>query len=118
MRKYLLVLVLVAALAILAVGVSANGGATVIEGGLCSLASADWGGPETLFTTDMHAVETPSGNVKLTCHFDIPSDLLAVITAERQRGFSCGTPFGNTDDSWSVTSPDDEEALLRCQIKH
>jgi len=92
-----------------------GGGATVIKDFGCQIIPADWGGPFVLFTTDTHSVETPSGNTKLTCKFDIPAGL-EPAKAQRYRGFLCGTFLGVTTDSQSVVSPGGN-ITLQCMVK-
>ena len=93
-----------------------GGGATVIKDAFCQIIPADWGGPMTLFTNDTQAVITPSGNSKLTCHFDIP-DGLEPPKAEIYKGFLCSTFLGLTNNSQSVVSPGGN-ITLQCQVKH
>jgi hypothetical protein len=95
--------------------VSAGNGATVIKDFGCQIIPPDWGGPMTLFTNDHHIVGTPSGNVKLTCKFDIPEGY-EPPTAERYRGFLCSTRFGLTTNSQSIVSPSGNISL-QCMIK-
>jgi hypothetical protein len=51
-----------------------------------------------LVTADRHAVITPSGNTKLTCHFEGPP--IAQTTVGK--GFLCSTPLGETRESHFV----------------
>jgi hypothetical protein len=51
-----------------------------------------------LETTDRHAVITPSGNTKLTCHFE--GEPIAQTTVGK--GFLCSTPLGETRESHFV----------------
>ena len=92
-----------------------GGGATVIKDIGCVIIPADWGGPVAVFTEDTQSVQTPSGNVKLTCQFDIPAGL-EPAKAQRYSGFPCGTPWGSTTDSRSVVSPGGN-ITLQCMIK-
>jgi hypothetical protein len=55
-------------------------------------------GFDNLVTNDRHAVITPSGNTKLTCHFEGP--LIAQTTVGK--GFLCSTPLGETTESHYV----------------
>lgn len=97
-----------------------GGGATVITELGCIIIPADWSGDAVLFTTDSHSVVTPSGNSKLTCHFEIP-DGDAPDRAMRFQGFPCGTPGGLTTNTWSVSSTQEDDVLgtvlLQCMIK-
>jgi len=79
-------------------------GATVIMDFGCLIVPADWGGPGILFSLKSQAVETPSGNSKLTCQFDIPAGL-EPATAQLFSGFVCGTTFGLTTESSSTVTP-------------
>lgn len=95
--------------------VSAGGGATVITDVECQIIPPDWGGPMTLFTTDVHIVKTPSGNVKATCHFDIPEGN-EPSKAKKFNGFVCQTGWGATTNSQSVVTPGGN-INLQCMIK-
>jgi hypothetical protein len=102
-------LAIVGALAVLMAGAlqtaaDPGGGATVIQDFGCQIIPPDWGGPITLYTTDTQAVITPSGNTKLTCHFDIPSGL-EPKKANVEKDFRCGTFLGTTTDSQAVATP-------------
>jgi hypothetical protein len=55
-------------------------------------------GFDNLETSDRHAVITPSGNTKLTCHFEGPT--IAQTTVGK--GFLCSTPLGETTQSHFV----------------
>lgn len=90
-------------------------GATIIREFGCVIIPADWGGAASLFTNETHSVETPSGNTKLTCHFDIPAGL-EPATDLIFKGFNCGTFLGLTTNSQSVVSTEGR-ILLRCMIK-
>lgn len=96
--------------------------AWVVHDGSCGLTSAASGlainlGPAE--QTGYQKVVTPSGNVRLTCHFAIPSGYWPSSSIVNG-GFTCGitTPNGfiNTDDTKSVAS-DDGDAMLRCMFK-
>lgn len=91
-------------------------GATVINDFGCVIVPADWGGPIPLFTTDTHAVITPSGNSLLSCKFDIPPGL-EPDKAFVSDGFTCGTFLGLADNSHAVASPGGN-VTLTCQVKH
>lgn len=87
-----------------------GGGAAVIKDGLCNLG---WGGVPS--TDDLQAVMTPSGNVKLTCHFTF-DPALAPPKAVKDVGFGCNTPWGPTTNSQRIVTPGGT-ALLVCMIK-
>ena len=89
--------------------------ATVIDDFGCVILAADSGLSVALFTEESHSVQSASGNVTLTCHFDIPDGLEPASTM-RQSGFLCGTQFGFTTNTQSVTTKGGQ-VLLRCQIK-
>lgn len=112
-----LALVALACLAAIPVvsGTAQAEGATVITDFGCTLIPADSGIADPLFTTDSHVVQTPSGNVSLTCHFTIPPELVPASTMQHA-GFLCGTQFGVTTNTKSVTTAGGT-AMLRCQIK-
>lgn len=91
-------------------------GATIINEFGCLLLAADSGLDVTLFTDETtHAVNTPSGNSLLKCHFDIPAghEPKKAIVKE---GFSCGTFLGSTTNSQSVCAPGGK-CDLTCQVK-
>jgi hypothetical protein len=92
-----------------------GGGATIIKDASCCLSAADSGLAIDLFSTDVICVETPSGNVVLTCHFDIPEGY-EPAKAIKNTGFLCGTCGGCTTDSQCVVTPGGK-AVLRCEIK-
>ncbi len=71
-KKFLLVIVLVAALGVLTdtVSLANDGRAVVVDDFGCSGWAATTTGNYWLHTTDSHALKTPSGNIQLTCHFD------------------------------------------------
>lgn len=90
--------------------------ATVVDDFFCQIIPADSGLAVLLTTTETsHAVETPSGNVNFICHFDIPAGMEPTGTLHHE-GFACGTQFGVTTDTWSVTTKGGK-VLLRCQVK-
>ncbi len=97
-----------------------GGGATVITEFGCVIVPADWSVSFALFTTDSHSVVTPSGNSKLTCHFEIP-DGEAPDRAVRFKDFNCSTFAGLTTNSWSVSSTQEDDVLgtvlLQCMVK-
>jgi hypothetical protein len=101
MRRTLLVLtlalVMAAMVAASALPVAAQGEVeTGIQEGIpCAFMEP---GLPNLVTTDRHAVITPSGNTKLTCHFEGP--LIAQTTVGK--GFLCSTPLGETTESHFV----------------
>ena len=113
MRRTLLVLtvalVMAAMVAASALPVAAQGeGGTVIHEGTCFL---DEPGVPNLVTNDRQAVITPSGNTKLTCHFEGPP--IAETTVGK--GFLCGTPLGPTTESHYVYTKSGN-ATLTCHI--
>jgi len=59
------------------------------------------------------AVMTPSGNQKLTCHFDHDVDLKKATSA---RGFGCATTFGYTELTKMTATPGGK-AVLTCWVK-
>ena len=89
-------------------------GATVVDEFGCFIAPQDSGLPIGLFTTDSHAVTTPSGNTILKCHFDIPDDFKPSATMTHT-GFPCSTFLGLTLDSHSVTTKGGK-VMLDCKI--
>ena len=92
------------ALVALMAGPTANADpATVIDDFGCVITAADSGLSVALFTEESHVVRSASGNVTLTCHFDIP-DGLAPAATMRNSGFLCGTQFGVTTNTQSVTA--------------
>ncbi len=118
MRKRLaLALITGLALVVLTTGPAAQAdGATVISDFGCGILPADSGLPVFLFTDEKsHSVQSPSGNVTLTCHFTIPEAFLPSATMQHS-GFLCSTAFGLTTNTWSVTTKGGT-VLLRCQIK-
>jgi hypothetical protein len=68
-----------------------------------------------LFTTDTDAVQTPSGNIKMTCRFEVPE---AYIPSQptKNYGYLCGTPYGSTDNSYTIVDTEGN-AMMRCMIK-
>ena len=74
-----------------------------------------------LFTSDeIHTTATPSGNVSLICHFNIPAGS-EPARAVKASGFTCGiflpgpvTAFTNNTEL--VANPGGR-AVLKCQIK-
>jgi hypothetical protein len=95
---------------------SLNQGATVIDQFGCFLSSSASGLPVGLFTSDAtHAVNTPSGNSLLQCHFIIPASALPA-EAIVKTGFTCNTFLGLTSDSESVVTPGGH-ATLRCTVQ-
>lgn len=89
-------------------------GATVIDEFGCYISPSDSGLPIGLYTTDSHAVVTPSGNTILKCHFEIPEDFKPSSTMTHT-GFPCGTYLGVTLDSHSVTTRGGK-VMLDCKI--
>ncbi len=83
-------------------------GAFVIKEGGCSLVE-----PEVpfVFTENLHSVITPSGNTKLTCHFEGPPIQKTVVG----KGFLCGTFLGLTTQSHFVYNKSGN-ATLTCLI--
>jgi hypothetical protein len=84
-------------------------GAFVIKGEGCSgiLPNGTF-----LFTTDTQIVVTPSGNTKLTCHFDGPS----VSETVNQKDFLCFAQGQSTFNSHFVYTKSGQ-GTLTCQIK-
>lgn len=70
-------------------------GAFVIKGLFCG--GSGYNGPFVV-TDQSQVVVTPSGNTKLTCHFDGPP----VSQTVNDKGFLCGTYLGVTYDSHFV----------------
>jgi hypothetical protein len=89
-------------------------GATVIKEVDCQISPGHWSGNFILFTNDIHSVVTPSGNIVLKCHFDIPAGA-EPAKAVNISGFPCGTGYGLTTDSKSVSTPGGK-VRLTCQI--
>jgi hypothetical protein len=83
-------------------------GATVIKEGTCILNEP---GVPVLFTEDLHSVITPSGNTKLTCHFEGPRIPKTVVG----RGFLCQTFLGLTRESHFVYTKSGN-ATLTCRV--
>ena len=92
-----------------------GGGAVIIKDEGCSLPGIVSGLSVDLYSTDMICVETPSGNVVLTCHFDIPEGY-EPAKAIKNTGFACCACIGTTTDSQCVVTPGGK-AMLRCEIK-
>ena len=112
-----LLIALCLALTVATSPVEARGRATIIKGFECLIVPADSGLPILLFSSNVtHEIDTSSGNTILQCHFDIPEGLQPRRTLHHQ-GFLCGTLFGETTDSRSVTTRGGK-VLLTCQIKH
>ncbi|MFJ5695967.1 hypothetical protein ACIP9X_19235 [Arthrobacter sp. NPDC093125] len=86
-----------------------NQGAFVIKDQSCAGPNPNGG---FLFTNDTHIVVTPSGNIKLTCHFDGPP---AKETVNR-RGFLCFALKKPTYDSHFVYTKSGQ-GTLTCHIK-
>lgn len=101
-------------LAILSQGTVFAAGATVVDEFGCYISPLDSGLPIGLYTTNSHAVVTPSGNTILKCHFDIPDDFRPSSTM-RHSGFPCSTYMGVTVDSRSVTTRGGK-VMLDCKI--
>jgi hypothetical protein len=116
-RRIALVMVTGLALVALGFGTTAHADpATVVDDFFCQIIPADSGLAVTLTTTETsHVVETASGNVNFTCHFDIPAGMEPTATMHHE-GFGCTTQFGATTDTWSVTTKGGK-VLLRCQIR-
>ena len=101
MRRTLLVLrvalVMAAMVAASALPVAAQGEAETgsQEGSPCFFMEPDL---PHLETTDRHAVITPSGHTKLTCHFEGPP----IVQTTVGKGFLCSTPLGETRESHFV----------------
>jgi hypothetical protein len=89
--------------------------ATVIDDFGCLILAADSGLAVNLVTQESHAVQAANGNVNFTCHFVIPDGQEPASTMHHS-GFLCGTQFGFTTDTWSVTTKGGR-VLLRCQVK-
>ena len=73
-----------------------------------------------LFTTDeIHTTATSSGNVRLTCHFNIPEGF-EPAKAVKASGFTCGIFLPSetvlTTNTEMVANPGGR-ATLKCQIK-
>jgi hypothetical protein len=74
-----------------------------------------------LQTSDkIHTVSTPSGNTKLTCHFNVPEGQRPPSTQEKN-GFACGIFLPNgatkiTNDSSFQKTPGGQ-AKLECTVK-
>ncbi|MBN1565172.1 MAG: hypothetical protein JXA10_15110 [Anaerolineae bacterium] len=111
--RVLILFILIATLMVFAIPTQADDdggeevGAVVIEGKTC------WGfvpkpnglprlGP-WIKTTDSQQVMTPSGNIKLTCHF---THTQIIEKATKSSGFACNTAWGTTYDTKIVATPD------------
>ena len=93
-----------------------DGGATIAKDVGCFLPGSISGLSTDLTSTDTICVETPSGNVVLICHFDIPEGY-EPAKAIKNTGFSCCTCGGGfTTDTKCVVTPGGK-AMLRCEIK-
>jgi hypothetical protein len=112
-----IVIVLLLGLVFVAFGVSGayadDGGAVIIKDIACW-----WSSPIGFLTTmDSHTVVTPSGNVVLVCHFDIPEELVPDEVV-KVKGLSCGIYTGNggvfTDDTFALANQGGN-AMLRCR---
>jgi hypothetical protein len=72
--------------------------------------------PIDLFTDQKtHIVVTPSGNIKVTCHFIIPEGFEPQVAINRA-GWPCTTSVGNSLNSKSVATPGGK-LNASCQIK-
>jgi len=113
-KKTIAFLVPLGLLGVAVAPIKAENGATVIQEFGCFLSSSDSGLPISLSTNaKTQSVITPSGNTKLTCHFDIP-DSYRPNRAIKNEGFPCGTFLGTTTNSMSVVNPGGK-AQLTCQ---
>ncbi len=115
-RVVLLACVLAVAVCLVVVpsAVNANGGgADVITAFGC--VSTTNGLPGSYYTTDTHAVTTPSGNVKMTCNF-VYDVAIAPPKAIHNRGYDCYVPGGTTTNSFTVTDTEGH-IMMRCIIK-
>jgi hypothetical protein len=91
--------------------------ATVIKGFECLIVPADSGIPILLFSEDVtREVDTPSGSSILQCHFEIPKRYVPSQTMHHA-GFLCGTLFGLTTNSRSVTTKSGK-VLLTCIVRN
>ena len=79
----------------------------------CGISLAPIGGG-FIFTSDTHAVVTPSGNVQFKCTGDIPPGQ-APSQAVRVVGIGCFTQGGYTPDSVNLYTPSGK-AELTCNI--
>jgi hypothetical protein len=98
---------------------SAFGQATEYTAFGCIIIPADWGtgsGP-LLFTTNSKSVQSDSGNVNFLCDFTIPAPANVGGPAVIKKGFLCGTQFGFTNDTRSVTDWENGTVHLSCKIK-
>jgi hypothetical protein len=86
-------------------------GANVIKEFVC-FEGGNPGAP-ALSTTQTHAVITPSGNTKLTCHFEGPP----VKRTVNLKDVPCGTFLGPATNSHFVYTKSGH-ATLTCQVKH
>ena len=90
--------------------------ATVIKDFGCRIIPPDSGLPETLFTIDKTVdVQSDSGNVTLTCRFQIPDHLMPIPATMQHGGFLCSTHWGMTHLSHAVTTKGGQ-VMLKCQI--
>ncbi len=84
----------------------------------CGLGTDASGLSEDLFTTDIIAVITPSGNSQLSCFFDIPFGVEPARPMVND-GFNCvvfvSGGVGITTDSRSIATPGGR-AILTCKI--
>lgn len=91
-------------------------GATSIEGSHCTLPRSVSGLRVNLSTdARTRVVATPSGEVVLQCHFDIPAGY-EPDRAFKNEGFRCRTFKGTTYNSSALVTPGGK-AHLECQIK-
>lgn len=109
MKKPLVVVIVVLALALSAVPSFAQGGpAAVIEGDYCYISVDGYGS----LLADFHSVTTSSGNTSLVCK---GTHSFALDKAVRAEGFWCNTFLGLTSNSQLVASPGGNVTLV-CQI--
>lgn len=94
---------------------SAQAGATVQGGWKCRLRATDSGLGVTLNTTQSHAVDTPSGNSVIVCHFEGPVEDLK--QAMHSSGFLCSTFSGESNNSKVVITPSGQ-VLFICRVHH
>ncbi|MFC1893239.1 hypothetical protein ACFLYR_04280 [Chloroflexota bacterium] len=95
-----------------------NNGAKITQLPWARLPAADSGLGIDLWTFDeAQQVETPSGNVILIAHFDIPADYVPAKTI-KNTGFLVTTwAAGNTYDTQCISTPGGR-AFLRAIIHH
>lgn len=93
---------------------SSNAAVITREGGCTGFVPTASGGIGAALISDALQVQTKSGIVTMTCHFDIPEGFEPARTT-RAVGIACGTFAGFTTDARMTASPGGR-ALLVCRI--